>query len=313
MTNNFTFLYVEDDLQAQNWMRDILEDDVKDFFQASNGIEGFEIYKREKPDIILTDINMPIMDGLTMAKAIKEVDATQPVLMLSAFDDKKTLLHAINNGVDGFIPKPIDMDLLFKQLDQIATRLKTKRSKDALKAQKIQNLHNLAYYDSLTQLPNRFFFHLRLDEAIEKAQKENRSLTLFFIDLDGFKNINDTYGHAAGDLILSSVAKNVQEVIRQDDTFSRISGDEFSLILENVEDEQIINKFADKILNAVAKKVDFHAKEIGVTCSIGISQYPKDTTSKEELLHLADSAMYKAKKAGKSGYFYSNKKGLKND
>ncbi len=306
MKNNFTFLYVEDDPKAQEGLKMILEDDVKEFFQASNGIEGFEIYKRERPDIILTDINMPIMDGITMVKAIKEVDPSQPILMLSAFDDQKTLLEAINIGIDGFLPKPINVATLLQKLNQVSKNLQEKYAKEELTKQKIEHLHDLAYYDSLTNLPNRFFFNIRLEEALQKAKKENGKITLFFIDLDGFKNINDNYGHAAGDTILRSVAKNIQNIIREKDTFARISGDEFALIVEGMHEQNYINKLAQRVLDAIAEKINFDGDTIGVTCSIGISQYPNDCTTKDSLLRLADKAMYKAKEDGKSQYRYSH-------
>jgi len=304
---NFTLLYVEDDKNAQEWMKLVLEDDVKEFLQAYDGQEALEIYKEKKPDIILSDINMPVLDGLSMAETIKKQDKEQPILIMSAFDDRETLMRAINIGISYFIPKPIDMEKLLDKLNQVAQTIQYKLDAQKLKEQEIANLYNLAHYDNLTQIPNRFLFNLRFDEAISRAKRRKGVFTLFFIDLDNFKNINDTYGHAAGDAVLRSVSKNIKSAIRVEDTFARISGDEFSLIIEDIDDDTYINNLAEKILQATSIPINYHGEEINITCSVGVSRYPKDSDNKKELLYLADSAMYKAKELGKASYSYVQK------
>ncbi len=304
MLKNFTLLYVEDDTNAQEWMKLVLEDDVKDFLQAFDGQEGLDMYKTHKPDIILTDINMPQMDGLDMAQQIKQIDKEQPIVIMSAFDDSPTLLRAINMGINFFITKPIDIEKLMDKLQQIAQNLQNKIDAQILREQEIQNLYNLAHYDNLTQIPNRFLFSIKLDEVISRATRKNGTFSLFFIDLDDFKVINDTYGHGAGDAILQSVSENIKKVIRTEDTFARISGDEFSLIIEDIDDTHYLEQMAQKILNAVATPVQYYGDTLQLTCSIGISRFPHDSRSKKELLFLADSAMYKAKQKGKSNYYF---------
>lgn len=305
MLENFTLLYIEDDLDAQERMKMMLEDDVKEFFQAYNGEEGLRVYEEKKPDIILTDINMPVLDGLSMAKEIKQKDKQQPIIVMSAFDDRKTLLEAINIGIDYFTPKPIDMDIVYDRLNTIAEHLQNKIDAQNAKKREMEELYALAHYDTLTKISNRFLFNIKLDEAINKAKRYNSKFTLFFIDLDDFKMINDTYGHAAGDKVLQSVSDNIKKVIRLEDTFARISGDEFSLIIENIDDKNYIDTLANKIIGAASTPVEFNDKTIHITCSVGISRYPKDSNSKEELLHLADIAMYKAKQQGKCNFAYA--------
>jgi len=301
---NFSLLYVEDDTHAQEWMKLVLEDDVKEFLQASNGAEGLEVYKKHKPDIVLSDINMPVMDGLTMAEAIKEIDSDQHVLIMSAFDDRDTLMKAINVGIDFFIPKPIDVEKLMEKLTKIAQNLQNRIDAQKLKEQEMKNLYNLAHYDTLTKIPNRVLFDMRLDEAISKAKRKGTPFSIFFIDLDDFKKINDNYGHAAGDVILQTISENVKKVIRVEDTFARISGDEFSLIIEDMDDDVYIETLAKKILEATSTTIHYYGDDISITCSVGISRFPYDSDSKKELLFLADSAMYKAKQLGKAKYFY---------
>jgi len=301
---NFTLLYVEDDRNAQEWMKLVLEDDVKEFLQAYDGEEGLEMYKKYNPDIILSDVNMPKMDGLEMSAEIKKLDSDQHILIMSAFDDRDTLMKAINIGIDFFIPKPIDVEKLMLKLEKIAQNLQNRIDAHRLKEQEMKELYNLAHYDNLTRIPNRVLFDIRLDEAISKAKRKGGSFTVFFIDLDDFKNINDNYGHAAGDVILRTISENIKKVIRVEDTFARISGDEFSLIIEDIDDDIYIENLAKKILDAASTTIHYYGDEISITCSVGISRFPNDSDSKKELLFLADSAMYKAKKLGKARYFY---------
>jgi diguanylate cyclase (GGDEF)-like protein len=297
---NFTILYVEDNKDAQEQLKMILEDDVKEFYQAYNGKEGLAIYKEKNPDIILTDINMPILDGLKMAKEIKDIDSKQPILIISSFDEKDNLLNAIEIMVDAFITKPIDIDILERKLKQVSKTLKDRKEIQT----KLDTLHNLAHYDTLTNIPNRFLFDIKLDQAISKATRHNSNVALFFIDLDNFKNINDAYGHKMGDKVLIHVTNNIKKVIRQEDTLARIGGDEFSLIIEDVSDKNYIDILAKKILNSVSTPLKYDNKTIDISCSIGISIFPLNSSSKDELIDLADHAMYKAKKDGKKDFSY---------
>ncbi len=127
-TTDFTLLYVEDDRESQRQMKLILEDSVKKFYQAYNGEEGLKIFKEKNPDIILTDINMPVLDGLSMVKQIKELDATKPIMLMSAFEDKRYLSKAISMKIDFFVSKPINIDILENGLKAIAKKLQNKIS-----------------------------------------------------------------------------------------------------------------------------------------------------------------------------------------
>ena len=304
MLKNFTVLYVEDDKDAQEFMKLILQDSVKKFYQSFNGQEGLESYKKFKQDIVITDINMDILDGLSMSKEIKSIDRQQTIFVMSAFNDRNVLMDAINIGIDYFIPKPVDMPVFMERLNDVAQNLQNKIDANRLREQELNTLYHLAHYDSLTQVANRFLFSIRLNEAISKAKRNDDVFSLFFIDLDNFKNINDTYGHLCGDEVLKSICKNIKKVIRLEDTFARISGDEFAIIVEGIDDKESIDRFAKKILEASSKNIECKDNVISVTCSIGISRFPKDSDVKNDLLSLADGAMYSAKKSGKSNFSY---------
>jgi len=300
--SNFTLLYVEDDRESQKQMKMLLEESVYKLYQAYNGQEGLEIFKEKNPDIILTDINMPILDGLSMAAKIKEIDSQKPIMLMSAFDDKKHLIKAIEIKVDYFLSKPINIDILDNGLASIAKKLQNRLALELEEKKQREELYNLAHLDSLTNLPNRLLFDKTLEKSLLEAVENSNVVTLFFIDLDEFKNINDSYGHLAGDKVLKAVSQNIHKCIRNEDMFFRISGDEFSLIIDGLIDENYIDLVSEKILNAASATIDFNGQSINVSCSIGISRFPHDAQDKEELIHFADMAMYKAKEQGKSNY-----------
>lgn len=163
-------------------------------------------------------------------------------------------------------------------------------------------LSYLANHDILTGLPNRNLFYQKLKQALLWAHANQRQVALLFLDLDGFKQVNDSLGHAIGDQLLQSVAKRLTYCLRASDTVSRLGGDEFTVILPSVLGLQEVTRVADKILHVLAQPFSLEGNTVCVTTSIGISLYPHHTDSLETLIQLADSAMYQAKQAGKSQY-----------
>jgi diguanylate cyclase (GGDEF)-like protein/PAS domain S-box-containing protein len=170
-----------------------------------------------------------------------------------------------------------------------------------------QKLHDLAYYDALTGLPNRELFQNRLHEAIKLAQRTNKKLAVMFLDLDNFKNINDSLGHLAGDQLLRRVASALSDCIRSTDTVARFGGDEFMVMLVDLEQPRDIRNLADKILSAMEKPIELEdGNVLYISSSIGISVYPDDGLDAESLLKNADTAMYRAKDSGKKTFkFYT--------
>jgi diguanylate cyclase (GGDEF)-like protein len=174
----------------------------------------------------------------------------------------------------------------------------TKRKQDEAK------IWRQANYDALTELPNRNLFKDRLDQAMHAAHREGWQLALLFIDLDRFKAVNDTLGHAAGDLLLQQVAKRLLTCVREMDTVARLGGDEFTVLLSDIDNRAEIEGIADKIVAALAAPFDLDEREAFVSGSIGITLYPHDASDMETLLRCADSAMYSAKAAGRNTYRY---------
>ncbi|MCK4536875.1 MAG: EAL domain-containing protein, partial [Desulfuromonadales bacterium] len=168
-----------------------------------------------------------------------------------------------------------------------------------------RRLNLLAHHDTLTNLPNRLLFHDRLHQAMIKAHRTNQQVALLFLDLDRFKNINDSLGHAIGDRVLLEVSRRLSSGIRESDTVARLGGDEFVIIMEQIQDVTGVAAVAQKILRALSQVLGVEGHELFVTASIGISLYPSDGVDIESLMKYADVAMYRAKEQGRNNYqFY---------
>lgn len=169
-----------------------------------------------------------------------------------------------------------------------------------------QHIEHLAHYDPLTDLPNRALFRDRLGHAVTLANRERRKIAVLFLDLDGFKKVNDTIGHRAGDSLLVEVARRLKSCTRSSDTICRLGGDEFALVLERLDEINDVVPVADKILTSLAAPFVLEGREVYVGSSIGISLHPMDGNDAETLLKHADTAMYQAKAEGKGRYkFYA--------
>lgn len=177
-----------------------------------------------------------------------------------------------------------------------------KQAEQALEDHRIKLQHQ-AYHDSLTKLPNRALFKKTMIESLKQAKQLNQSLTLFFIDLDRFKQINDSLGHAIGDKVLQEASARLHKIIRRDDTVYRLGGDEFTIIIPCITKEKV-SLLAKKILTILAEPMEIEGHSLYVTSSIGISAYPDDSENSDDLLMYADSAMYKAKENGKNDFAY---------
>ncbi len=170
-----------------------------------------------------------------------------------------------------------------------------------------ERIEYLAHHDPLTSLPNRLLLKARLDKSIDKCIDLNQKLAILFIDIDNFKLINDSYGHSIGDKIINLVAQRLQKNIRKNDTISRIGGDEFIIVIEDIIEQKNIEKIAKNILNDFMLPLKLEEYLFDTTISIGISLFPNNGLNAEELIKQADTAMYSAKNAGKNQFqFYKN-------
>lgn len=167
-------------------------------------------------------------------------------------------------------------------------------------------LYQLAHHDTLTGLPNRLLLNERLEQAMRYALRRNRHVAVIFVDLDNFKFVNDGMGHAVGDKLLKQVAEILSETVRADDTVARIGGDEFLLVLGDIENPENVGYVAEKLLNKINSKVTIGDQNVRVSASMGVAVYPNDGEDKSTLIRNADAAMYRAKSSGKMNFqFYT--------
>ncbi|SPE24056.1 Diguanylate cyclase with PAS/PAC sensor and hemerythrin-like metal-binding domain [Burkholderiales bacterium] len=165
-------------------------------------------------------------------------------------------------------------------------------------------LERLAFHDALTGLPNRLFLLERIRQAISQARRNGDLLAVCYLDIDGFKQINDDLGHAAGDQLLQEVAMRCQSIVRGNDTVARLGGDEFVILLGDLKQPQDCSHLLDRLIAAVRQPAALPAGEIAITVSIGVTLFPTDNAEPAALLQHADLAMYRAKRGGKSQYRY---------
>jgi diguanylate cyclase len=215
-----------------------------------------------------------------------------PIVIMTDEIEKQVAEDAIRVGAaDYLIKDQIDAPLLERTL-RYAIERKTME----------QHLARLAHYDSLTDIPNRILFRDRLEHAILLAERDNTNFCLMFIDLNGFKQVNDNFGHDAGDEIIKVCAQRLNNCLRRSDSVARMGGDEFTLLLQNTDNNRDVALIAEKVIQAISQPAIIKGYEVVVGCSIGIAIYPQAGRDAESLFKHADMAMYKAKQDSDSNY-----------
>ncbi|QSZ42053.1 EAL domain-containing protein [Sulfurimonas aquatica] len=267
---------------------------VKDYIN----IEGL-IVDKEK-NIILTvyelkDMNNEVMAHLLMSKKLSNIDMRQIELSVEKIITVLAIVFVILVLLVYYFYTRNYKKFIQKQNEKLEESVNVKT----------KELQRLANYDALTGLPNRLLFLDRLKQHLKHATRDEESVSILFLDLDRFKEVNDTYGHNMGDALLKHVAVRLIDSVRDEDTISRLGGDEFTIILHNTDNEDMI-KVANKIQRKMQEKFVIDGIELSTTFSIGISVFPKDGITSELLIRNADTAMYKAKEAGKNGYQFYN-------
>ena len=269
---------------------------------ARNGEEACRLFAEQVPDIVLLDASMPILSGYAACTRLRgsREGARTPILMLTGHADAESVARSYDVGATDFQAKPVDWRVL---RERVKYMLKAKRDAD--------ELAQLAHYDSLTGLPNRATFRGHLKRGLLLAEERRRLLAVLFLDLDGFKEINDTFGHGFGDQILALAAKRLAHGLRAGDTLGspdptviagRFGGDEFTVCVSDLADVEGAEAVADRVRAVLASPFHVEGREVFVTASTGVSVYPFDGTDAETLLKHADAAMYEAKALGRNNH-----------
>ena len=263
--------------------------------------EVVELHRRNQFDLILLDIQMPEMDGFDVMAGLRELerDAWLPVLAITAQPAYK--LRALDAGAKDFISKPFDfLEVLQRIRNMLEVRLLYKQATQTSVA-----LQRLALHDPLTGLPNRRLLQDRIGKTIEHARRNRSLVAVMYIDLDGFKQVNDTWGHDHGDILLQEVSSRLVDAARREDSVARLGGDEFLVALGEINHKQDVVVPASKLIQAIAAPYFIKNQRIEITTSIGISLFPENANDADQLLLLADRALYQAKHAGKNRFHIS--------
>ena len=285
-------LLVDDRPENLAALKAILEPLGQHLVLAGSGEEALRAMLRQEFAVVLLDVRMPGMDGYETAGVIKSRERTRhvPIIFLTAFDaDDQAARRAYDVGAVDYLFKPFDPVVLRSKVGVFIDLFNLKRE--------AEELAHRALHDDLTGLPNRTLFHDRLEIALKRTQRERTLLGVFFIDLDGFKPVNDTYGHDAGDALLVEIARRLRAVVRPADTVARLGGDEFAVLSEAVEGEAGAVRIAERLITAVAEPFAVAGGAARVTSSVGIA-LADEPLYPDVMLRAADEAMYAAKAAG---------------
>jgi len=256
-----------------------------------------------------SELKKIIIDTLFNTIAISLLLIVTLVIMIRFFVLKplSDIIDVINKNDDGIpfdrvpVNGPKEISALSNTINRMIDTIKI--SKKAFEKQS-EAIQYQAHHDALTGLPNRYLFNDRLTHGLEKAKRNHTQIAILFIDLDNFKEINDSLGHEIGDEILKVVTQKLYDTIRKEDTLARLGGDEFTIMLEDLKQGQEASVLASKITSSLNTPIVIQSHQLYISSSIGISLYPDNGLSSQDLLKYADAAMYKAKKEGKNNFQY---------
>lgn len=271
---------------------------------VSSGEEAIKEFQNNPPDLVILDVTMPGMNGFECARQIRHLtpDDWFPIIFLSASVNDQSIAQGIDAGGDDYLTKPysdITLQAKIKAMQRIA------EMRQQL-LHKTNELKHISTTDILTGLFNRFHFEIILRKRMAAAARHHYNIGILFIDLDYFKTINDTFGHGIGDLLLKEVAFRLQNKTRIDDAICRIGGDEFVVILNNVENLHAAGEVAQKIIDELSKEYIINGNTIRISASIGVTCYPEQPGEPATVIQNADIAMYAAKELGKNNFqFYT--------
>ena len=271
-----------------------------------NPDEVCQLHRKNRYDLILLDLEMPGTDGFQIMEGLKEVetDGYLPVLAVTAHPAHK--LRALQCGAKDFISKPFDLaEVLMRVHNMLEVRLLHEAARNHGKM-----LESLALKDPLTGLANRRLLAERMSMALDHARRNQSALAVVYLDLDGFKQVNNTLGHSAGDGLLQMVAGRLLATVREEDTVARLGGDEFIMGLWHLTSPDDAVTVASKVIEVVSQPYDIEGHTVTITASAGIGIYPLHGEDGDTLMRSADLALYETKRGGKNAYRVSGRTDL---
>ncbi len=270
---------------------------------AEDGGQAVEAARRVLPDLIILDVMMPVLDGLQACRLLKEDPATRdiPVIFLSALDDTDTKVRGLGLGANDYVSKPFRVEELLARVS-VAIRMKLERDRLRQRAEELRRsaeaASEMSMTDALTGLLNRYGLHRSLQRELSEARRYSRPLSCLLIDIDFFKAVNDTYGHAAGDAALQQAARVIADSVRGSDVVCRYGGEEF-LVLAPETGVEGASALAEKIRRAFSARLFGDAGRVfPLTLSAGVAQLDPGESG-NDMIARTDEALYHAKQTGR--------------
>ena len=319
MTNSFNsnyklrLLLVDDDRAVLMILKMLLDNSGHTVAMARNGVEALVMVKEFMPQIIITDWLMPEMDGIAFCRALRNNPLWRNiyVFIMTLNEGTESLVEAFEAGANDYLTKPINPKVLGARLSagqrvvQLQEELEHEREQLQIFSNELassnQMLQKLALTDALTNLPNRRFANEHLERQWALAQRNKSPLSCMMVDIDYFKQVNDTYGHKVGDDVLKKVASVLQSSVRKEDVVCRLGGEEFLVICPGFQQAEFL-RYAERLRENVAAQTfnEGSGKTFKLTISIGVASKKSELLTSEMLLQLADKRLYKAKESGRN-------------
>ncbi|MGB0909589.1 MAG: EAL domain-containing protein [Nitrospirales bacterium] len=290
-------LMIDDDIEDGNMTHHMLKEGIGSQFEYTQTTElsdALAYVKEQSFDIIILDLMLPDSLGLDTLRQFRQIQSSAAILIMSDLQDEALAVQAVQNGAQDYLIK-----------GEVNSQALSRAIRYAIERHRVQEqITYQAHYDHLTGLANRGLFHERLHYAIARCNRNDTAMAILFLDLDHFKNINDSHGHEYGDEVLKNVASRLKKCIREVDTGVRMGGDEFAVLLDEVSSVEDVGTIAQRLLDLVRQPMVVQDQELRITCSLGITIYPWDCSMAQDLLKHSDTAMYRAKAKGGDNFQY---------
>lgn len=301
-------LIIDDEEQIRDLLIDVLGDSYQ-CSDAGSAEEALAALSQDTFDLIISDIDMGGMSGLELVPRVHSLSPDTVVVMISGNQDIEFAIEALRVGAFDYISKPIDLrhveasvERALNHCNLLKEKRRYKQQLESLLQQRTAQVGWLAYYDTVTQLPNRALFEDRLTQAVAIAKAANQSLGVLFISLDQLKKVNDSLGHGPGDSLLKEFAERLKSCIGKFDTVARFGNDEFALLRSQINGTKDVIETIGTLSQVLKFSFDLPGHELFATASVGVSLFPFDGEDCQTLLKNAGAALYKAKKSGGANY-----------
>jgi len=301
-------LIIDDEEQIRHLLIDVLGT-AYDCSDAGSAEEALAALSENTFDLVISDIDMGAMSGLELVPRVHSLSPDTVVVMVSGNQDIGFAIEALRVGAFDYITKPIDLrhveasvERALNHCNLLKEKRRYKEQLEMLLQQRTAQVDWLAYYDTVTQLPNRALFEDRLTQAVSVAKAASQSLGVLFISLDQFKKVNDSLGHGPGDILLREFAERLKSCITKSDTVARFGSDEFALLRTQINGTKDVIETIGSLSQVLKFSFDLPGHELFATASVGVSLFPLDGEDCQTLLKNAGAALYKAKRSGGANY-----------